>query len=84
MEQAVINFRIDKALKEKMEETCEKLGMNLTTAFTIFARKMTNEQRIPFDVAIDPYYTGLNKKYIQEGIDSLRRGEGKEHELIEV
>lgn len=84
MEQAVVNFRIDKKLKKQMEILCDKLGMSMTAAFTIFAKKMTNEQRIPFDVSIDPYYTGQNKKYIQEGIDALRKGRGKKHDLIEV
>lgn len=83
MAQSVINFRIDKELKTNMEILCEKLGMNLTTAFIIFAKKMANEQRIPFDISIDNYYTGLNKTYIDEGINQLKSGKGTEHDLIE-
>ena len=52
MAQALVNFRMDAELKKDMEETCRDLGMNMTTAFTIFAKKMTREKRIPFEVSI--------------------------------
>ena len=43
MAQAMINFRMDEELKKSMEETCKDLGLSMTTAFTIFAKKMTRE-----------------------------------------
>jgi len=46
---------MDTELKKNMEETCKSLGMNMTTAFTIFAVKMCREKRIPFDVCVDPF-----------------------------
>ena len=55
MAQAMINFRMDEELKKSMEETCKDLGLSMTTAFTIFAKKMTREKRIPFaSVHTDP------------------------------
>lgn len=39
MAQAMINFRMDEELKKSMEETCKDLGLSMTTAFTIFAKK---------------------------------------------
>lgn len=53
MAQATVTFRIDEALKKNMEQLCEELGMSMTTAFTIFAKKATRERRIPFDVSIE-------------------------------
>lgn len=47
----LINFRMDENLKKNMEQVCNELGMNMTTAFTIFAKKMTREHRIPFEVS---------------------------------
>lgn len=61
-----IEFRMDRALKQQMEAVCEELGMSLTTAFTIFARKICRERRIPFEVSMDPFYS-------KENIDRLRR-----------
>ncbi|MBQ4249462.1 MAG: type II toxin-antitoxin system RelB/DinJ family antitoxin, partial [Clostridia bacterium] len=37
-------------MKKSMEKTCQDLGMTMTTAFTIFAKKMSREKRIPFEV----------------------------------
>jgi len=50
MGQVLVNFRMDENLKKDMEIICRELGMNMTTAFTIFAKKLTREQRIPFDI----------------------------------
>lgn len=62
----LVNIRMDSSLKKDMEDTCRELGLNMTTAFTVFARKMTRERRIPFDVSVDPFYSQTN-------LDHLRR-----------
>ncbi len=84
MAQTLINFRMDENLKAEMEETCKELGMNMTTAFTIFARKMTREKRIPFEVSVDPFYSESNLEHLRRGIAALDAGRGVEHELIEA
>ena len=53
METTLVNIRMEKNLKNNLEQLCKELGMNMTTAFTIFAKKMCRENRIPFDVSID-------------------------------
>ena len=40
-----------------MEKTCKEMGMSMTTAFTIFATKVSREKRIPFEINIDPFYS---------------------------
>lgn len=47
-----INFRMDKKLKEQLELLCNELGMTMSTAFTIFAKTMVRQQRIPFEVSL--------------------------------
>ena len=66
-----------------MESICQELGMNLTTAFTIFARKVSREKRIPFEVSVDPFYSESNLSHLRRGIAALNAGKGLEHELIE-
>ena len=61
---ANINFRMDKELKKNMEQVCSDLGMSMTTAFTIFAKKVIREQRIPFEVCVDPFYSESNIRYL--------------------
>jgi DNA-damage-inducible protein J len=74
MAQSSINIRIDEELKKDMEQTCKELGLNVTTAFTIFARKMSRERRIPFEVSIDPFYSDSNLKAIDSSIEQIKQG----------
>lgn len=83
MAQAMVNFRMDEDLKKSMESVCQELGMNMTTAFIIFAKKMTREKRIPFDVSVDPFYSEANLRHIKAAINRLEEGKGQEHDLIE-
>lgn len=49
-----INIRMDAALKESFEAFCSDMGMSMTTAFTIFAKKAVREYRIPFEIGTTP------------------------------
>lgn len=53
MPQTNINIRMDENLKKQFDMLCGELGLNMTTAFNIFARTVVRQQRIPFEVALD-------------------------------
>lgn len=53
MAQTNINIRMDADLKKQFEDFCADVGMSMTTAFNIFARKAVRENRIPFEVSGD-------------------------------
>ena len=74
MAQVLVNIRIDEDLKKSMEHTCQLLGMNMTTAFTIFAKKMSRERRIPFEVSVDPFYSDRNITAINEAARQIECG----------
>lgn len=76
MAQTLVNVRMDEDVKKNMEETCKELGITMSTAFNIFARKMVREKRIPFDVSVDPFYSKENIKAIEESIKQLKDGNG--------
>ncbi len=82
MPQATLNIRMDEQLKQDFERICEELGLNMTTAITIFAKKMSREKRIPFDVSLDPFYSESNLAHLRRGVKALNAGLGTEHELI--
>ncbi|MFA6891414.1 MAG: type II toxin-antitoxin system RelB/DinJ family antitoxin [Sphaerochaetaceae bacterium] len=84
MAQTIVNFRMDSDLKHSMENVCGELGMSMSTAFNIFARKVAREQRIPFDVSVDPFYGDANMAHLRRGIEALNAGNGKEHGIIET
>ena len=75
MAQTMVNIRMDEALKKSMEQTCKELGMSMTTAFTIFAKKVTRERRIPFEVSVDPFYSESNLRHLKESLDQLNQGD---------
>ena len=53
MAQTNINIRMDEQLKKQFDHLCNELGMNMTTAFNIFAKTMVRQQRIPFEVSLE-------------------------------
>ena len=85
MAQTIVNFRMDEDLKRGMEEVCREMGLSMTTAFTIFAIKVSKEKRIPFEVAVDPFYSEANMERLRNAIIDAKSGKNMtEHELIEV
>ena len=85
MSQVLVNFRMDAEDKKGMEDVCKELGMSMSTAFTIFAKKMRRERRIPFEVAIDPFYSEANLAHLERIASQIDAGEAKltSHELME-
>ncbi len=84
MAQAMVNIRMDEELKKSMEQVCQELGMSMTTAFTIFAKKMSREKRIPFDVSVDPFYSERNLEFLKQGIEELNAGKGVHKTMAEL
>lgn len=84
MAQTMVNFRIDADLKKGMEKACKDMGMSMTTAFIIFATKVSREQRIPFEVAVDPFYSEANMARLKKALANMNDGKMTEHELVEV
>lgn len=85
MTQAVISFRVDESLKKKMEATCKNMGLSMTAAFTLFATKVTREQRIPFEISADPFYSDEHMELLAQRADDMKHGRNvSQHELIEV
>ncbi len=74
MAQTLVNFRIDESTKKQMEQICSELGITMSTAFNIFAKKVIREKRIPFDVSIDPFYSESNMKALSKSIKELEQG----------
>ncbi|MBS3994865.1 MAG: type II toxin-antitoxin system RelB/DinJ family antitoxin [Alkaliphilus sp.] len=86
MAQAMVNFRMDEELKKNMEKVCSDMGLSMTTAFTIFAKKVSREKRIPFEISADSFYSESNMKHLEKVVADIDAGRAKfvEHDLIEV
>lgn len=78
---AQVNFRIDDTVKAKAETVCAAMGLTMSSAISIFLTKVATEQRIPFEVSVDPFYSEANMKRLRKSIASLDAGKGKVREV---
>ena len=62
MAQVMVNFRMDEDIKKSMEQACREMGLSMTTAFTIFAKKVGKEKRIPFEITAEPRGSGPDRR----------------------
>lgn len=48
-----INIRMDDNLKKQADELFNELGLNMSTAITMFIKQAVMQRRIPFEIALD-------------------------------
>ena len=68
MSQTNVSIRMDTDLKEQFSAFCADMGMSMTTAFNIFARKTVREYRIPFEIGGE-----APNSETREALDEVRR-----------
>lgn len=83
MAQTSLNIRMDENLKKQFDSLCEEIGMSMTTAVCIFAKKAVRERRIPFELTADsdPFYSEENIKRLNRSVYQLETGGGTVHEV---
>jgi len=79
-----VTIRLDREVKEQAERMFNDFGMNLSTAFNIFARQSLRQGKIPFEI-YDPFYSEKNQAELNRRIEDIEAGRNlTTHELIEV
>ena len=81
MAQTTVSVRMDDALKRDFDEVCNELGLSMTTAITMLAKKMTREKRLPFEVSVDPFYSDENMARLRKTIAQMESIGGTIHEV---
>ena len=81
-----INLRVDDNLKSSAERTLNDIGLSMSTAINIFLKTVVRENRIPFELSADPFYSKENMEELERRVADIRSGKStlKEHELVEV
>ncbi len=80
-----VSFRINDELKTEADEVLRDIGLNMTSALTLFLQQVVNKRSIPFTLeASDSFYSHENKKILDARIEEYKEGKFTEHELIEV
>lgn len=78
-----ITIRMDEKLKKQAEILFEDMGLNMTTAFTMFAKAVVRQNKIPFEITADPFFSESNIRILEERIAKIESGQSvpKEHDL---
>lgn len=84
MQQATLSIRVNSEDKKNFEEFCEQAGLNVSVAVNMFVKAVIREQKLPFEVKADPFYSRENMERLEKSVQQLKDGNGTEHELIEV
>ena len=70
-----------KDVKKKAEQACADIGMSLSTAINIYLKKLGRERRIPFEVAVDPFYSEENMSRLRKSVAQMEATGGTIHEV---
>ena len=81
MAQTTLSVRMDDSLKSDFDKVCNELGLSMTTAITMLAKKMTREKRLPFEVSVDPFYSEENLARLRRSIAQMESTGGTVHEV---
>jgi DNA-damage-inducible protein J len=83
MAQTNVNIRMDEDLKKQFDAFCSDMGMNMTTAFCVFAKTVVRERRIPFEITTesDPFYSSSNMKRLKKSIEQMEKIGGTVHKV---
>lgn len=84
MAQTTITARVDSSDKSKFDKFCSNVGINTSTAINMFVKAVLRENRIPFELSADPFYSKENMAELERRVADIRSGKStlKEHELI--
>ena len=78
---APITFHMNAELAANFEKACQELGLTTSEAFTIFATNVARERRIPFEIAVDPFYSKQNIARLKKSIAQMEATGGIIHEV---
>ena len=82
---STVTVRMDSALKNEADRICNEMGLSISSAITIFIKRLVNDRAIPFKVsAPDHFYSEENRRHLDAAIQRMERGEGKEHDLSDA
>ena len=45
-----VNLRMDSEIKNQLEDFCKDVGLSMSAVFTIYAKKIIAENKIPFEI----------------------------------
>ncbi len=85
MKTAVVQTRVDIALKNDADAFFESIGMDTTTAIRIFLKQTLIQHKIPFEIIQDnSFYSEKNMEALKHSKNQMENGQHSIHELVEA
>ena len=81
MSQTTVSVRMDEQLKKEFDGVYNDLGLTMSTAVIMLAKKMAREKRIPFEVSVDSFYSPENMERLRKSIAQMEATGGTIHEV---
>ena len=85
MPQVNLKITMDKELHDSFNKFCAEIGLNMSSAVSVFARQAVRLQKIPFEISADPFYSAENMQRLEKIAADVKTGRAKltEHDLID-
>lgn len=81
MAQTTLSVRLDSEDKKKFEEFCSQTGMNVSVAINIFVKTVLRENKLPFEIKADPFYSEENMRRLRKSIAQMEAHGGTIHDI---
>ena len=81
---STISIRLNTEDKTMFEDFCNSVGMNVSTAVSMFVKNVIQNQKLPFAVERDPFYSKANTDRLEKAAKHAKSGKNMHyHDLIE-
>ena len=81
---ATVSIRMDDSTKTAFEGFCDSIGLTVSASFNMTAKVALRENRIPFEVKADPFWSEENQEFLKKSLQQAKEGKLTKHDLSEV
>lgn len=81
-----VSIRLDDKDKIALEEICADMGMNISTFYMLYTKKVLRDRKIPFmiEAPIEPFYSSANMEQIRKSDAQVKAGKVVTRSLEEL
>lgn len=65
-----VTIRMEENLKKQAEMLFDEMGLNMTTAITMFTKAVVRQGKIPFEITADPFWSEANQTRLRQTMEN--------------